>query len=134
MVTASQAAQARRKAESQMTDTCKVLRGGTKQWNDDTLQNDVAGGQTIYEGPFKSKGVNAIQRDFDSASQLIISQDSTASFPVSAASAAIRPGDVLEWVTSLHDPSLVGRKVRVAGLAGAQSFAASRRYRVEEYS
>ncbi len=116
-----------------MPDTCKVTRpGGEPVFNEATGLYDDPDPQTVYAGPFRSRGVNTAAGEIDAAAQLLVETDASVSFPVTAATAGITKNDTVTWVTSTFDPGLVGKSVRVTGPFAKTSHAVARRFRVEE--
>lgn len=116
-----------------MPDRCKVTRpGGEAVLNEATGLLEAPADATVYEGPFRARGVAAVPGEIEAGAQLLVETDASVSFPVDATSAGIQKDDVLTWVTSTYDPALVGAKVRITGPFTKTSQAVARRFRVEE--
>jgi hypothetical protein len=128
-------ARGRALSDSIMPDTCRVTRASAEPvFNEETLLYDDPTPATVYEGPFRARGVSAVPGEIDAASQLLVETDASVAFPVDADSAGIAKNDELEWVTSAFDAALVGAKVRITGPFTKTSHAVARRFRVEEMS
>jgi hypothetical protein len=133
VISAALLGRGRAMSESLMPDTCKVTRGGGPAvLNEETGKSERPDPVVVYEGPFRSRGVNTAAGEIDAAAQLLVETDASVSFPVSADTAQITKNDTVEWTSSEFDPGLVGRTVRITGPFAKTSHAVARRFRVEE--
>ena len=133
MISAGLIGRGRTMSDSLMPDRCKVTRAsGAPVLNPATGLLEEPPLATVYEGPFRSRGVNTAAGEIDSAAQLLVETDASVSFPVTPQTAAITKDDTVTWVAAAHDPGLVGKSVRITGPFAKTSHAVARRYRVEE--
>lgn len=112
-----------------MTDTCEV---GTL--SPGTVLNEATGQYTptftpVYTGACKFKAGNTAANQVDAASQQLVEQSSTVSFPI-ASSVAIVKDMVIRFTGSLTDPGLPGVVARVEG-PSVGSYRTARRFAVE---
>lgn len=131
MVSPSQAAQARRKAESRMTDDCRIVTRTVQPLNETTGVRPPPLETVTYEGVCVLKGVNTAARQVDAAGQQLVLDEASIGLPVDT-SGAVATNQVIVMTGSLHDPDIVGIELRVGGPAERQSFVTARRFRVEE--
>lgn len=118
-----------------MPDACTVTRpGGDPVFDDETGQYTPAEPVTVYNGPFRSRGVNVTPGEIDAAAQLLVETDAMVAFPVTVESAGITKNDTLTWTGSAFDPALVGKSARITGPFEKTSHAVSRKFRIEETS
>jgi hypothetical protein len=116
-------------AESLMTDTCQV---GTV--SPGTVLDEATGEYTpvftpVYAGKCKFKAGNTAANQIDAASQQLVEQSSTVSFPI-ATSTGIVKDMIIRFTGSLTDPALVGAEARVEG-PSIGSYRTARRFSVE---
>jgi len=129
MPSAAQAAQARRKAESLMTDRCIVRRRVPGDvLNEETGQYEPTF-VTVFTGPCRIKSNSAAVSENNYEAQIVIEQQMSLSLPLEG-SAGVAPGDVAELTESAMDPDSVGKTFRIAGVSLA-TFATARRFPVE---
>lgn len=123
---------ARREAESEMRETCRITRPGTGQgpWNDELHDYGAPPDVVAYEGKCKLRFTGARARRRDAADQLFVEQGPTLSLPV-LASVGLKKDDRVEITAAPDDPALVGRIVWVDA-DRAQTNATSRRIPVRE--
>lgn len=120
--------EARRQAESLMTDTVRVFRRTVGNDFDPVTGEPVHTDSTVYEGPGRLVMRQVAVRDVDAASQLLSVLNPRLDVPV-AGTGGIRSDDRFE-VTASADAGLVGVSGRVA--AGFfQTHATARRLPVE---
>jgi hypothetical protein len=140
MVSPSQAAQARRKTESRMTDRCVVERitvDKTAGINETTGQYPTVV-QQVYppasdhapDGPCLLKAANTAVGEIDAAGQQLVEQSAQLQLPV-LSSVDVQKNDVARITASQNDPQMVGVHVRIEG-PHRQTSASSRRFAVEE--
>lgn len=121
---------ARREAERDMRDKCKVTRE-----SQGTVLNEVTGEyqtivSTIYEGKSRLKSPRAAAKQADAGSQLLIATSTEIQLP--AQSDDLLVGDVVEMTACPDRPNQIGRKFTVMGpFDGTQT--TSLRYRVEVF-
>lgn len=125
-------------AESRMTDTVRITRGGSIPVFDAETGTYTPGATTIYEGPCRLKLSSTVVSDVDAQGQLLAAQGPTLSLPMLTpgtvgTSGAVRPGDSAVILTSAHDPSAVGVTMTVEGRF-IQTDATARRLPVEIHS
>ena len=119
----------RAQAESLMTDTWRCVRGGTREFNDETGEFVETPPEVVYDGPGRLRDRSsigsreAVQGVTTVVSQLILS------LPV-ATSGALRVDDRLECIASAADASMVGVRVKVTDLH-LQTHSTARRFTVE---
>lgn len=132
MVSDAQAAQARRRAESRLTDTCRIV-SRTKSTVLD--ENDEYGTvETVhYTGPCVLKAVNIFPTDVDAVGQQLVLQSLELGLPI-ATSGDVAKNQTVVITTSQFDPDSVGVEFRVDGPSERQTYATLRRFRVEETS
>lgn len=123
---------ARREAESEMREKCRITRPGTGQgpWNNVTLSYDDPPDVVVYEGKCKLRFGGARARRSQAGDQLFVEQGPTLSLPV-LTSTDVAKDDRVEITDSKDDPALVGRIVWVDA-DRAQTNATSRRLPVRE--
>jgi hypothetical protein len=133
MISPSTIARGRAMSDSLMPDTCRITKAGVGQGplNEETGEYDAPPRVTVYEGPFRSRGVNVMPGESTSAGQILIEQDAAIALPMNG-SGAVTKNHILEWITSTFDPALVGVKVRIQGPSGRTSHSVARRFRIEE--
>ena len=121
---------ARREAERDMRDKCKVTRTSKG-----TEFNEVTGEYptvvaTIYEGKSRLKSPRVAAKQADAGSQLLIATFTEIQLPVHSDDLFV--GDVVEMIACPDRPNQVGRKFTVMGpFDGTQT--TSLRYRVEVF-
>ena len=125
-------AMGRRQAESMMLDTCRITADGETTWDEDTLSNMVGPRVTVYEGKCRLLSPYRAPTTASTPGQVQAVQLSRLSLPV-ADSLGVLEGMEVEYLTSVSDPDLPGKKFRIAGGA-AQSDATARRLPVESVS
>lgn len=119
-------------AESRMVDTCRVVTNpDATVWDPVTLTDAPADAVVSYEGPVLVKPSSTQPGGVDLSGQPVTVTTLEAHFPV-VGSEGIRIGHVVEMLTGLHDPGLVGRRFRVIG-PQMGSFITARRLPVEDY-
>jgi hypothetical protein len=124
-------------AESRMTDTVRITRGGAPVWDEETgTYSD--GGTIIYEGNCRLKLTSTVVSDVDSQGQLLAEQRPQLHLPVLTpgtvgTSGAVRPNDTAVILTSRNDPSAVGTVLTIGGRAIGTD-ATARRFPVEVQS
>ncbi|WDF34548.1 DUF6093 family protein [Arthrobacter agilis] len=123
-------ADARRVAESLMTDACVVSRGGGGSvFNPDTGQyEDTA--TPVYEGKCRLQSVRAQAANPDSGEAVFTVERVELQLPFGT---TFHVGDVAEFTASQFSPDMVGLEYRVTGL-GRKSQATSQRLNVEVLS
>lgn len=122
-------AMARREAESEMREKCRITRPGEKVWNPTTLQYDTPT-TVVYAGKCKLRlGAVRVRRG-QAAGQVFAEQSATVSLPVTRSS-GIRKDDRVEVTESADDPEMVGVVVWVDANR-AMSNSTARRFPVRE--
>jgi hypothetical protein len=132
MVSPTQAAQGRRRAESRLTDECRIItrtQGTVLDDNDEYTDTETV----HYTGPCVLKAVNVFPNDVDAAGQDLVLQSLELGIPIDGTSAVARDQTVV-MTKSQNDPAMVGLEFRIEGPAERQTYATLRRFRVEEVS
>jgi hypothetical protein len=122
----------RARAESLMSDTCRITRPGDGDpvFDPNTGTYTDPPPVTVYEGPCRipSRDVSSSQANVAGASWTV------GEFPLDlpvAGSESVAVGNTVTYVSSAHDPSLAGRVFGVVEV-GRASQATARRLRVTE--
>lgn len=119
----------RRAAEALMVDACTIEHRTTASALDETTGRVTRSATTVYTGPCRVQSAQAQPREVEVAGRTSTTQTLTVSIPVAAA--GVRVNAVVTVTASLLDPSLVGRRFRVAGLLH-KTHATAQRLQVEE--
>lgn len=119
----------REAAEARMTDWCRVGREKRSGPIDESTGEFPTVIDPVYEGICEFKAANVQARDFDAASQQLVSQDAVLKLPI-LSSTSVAKGLVIEIVRSENDPGLVGLRATISG-PFASSHTTSRRFPVE---
>lgn len=120
-------------AESRMVDTCRVVTNpDATVWDPVTLTDAPADAVLSFQGPVLVKPSSTQPGGVDLSGQPVTVSTLEAHFPV-VGSESIETGHVVEMVTGVHDPGLVGRRFRVIG-PQMGSLITARRLPVEEYT
>lgn len=130
MVSPTQAAQGRRRAESRLTDECRII----TRTQSDTLDShgDYPVTETEhYAGPCVLKAVNVFPNDVDAAGQQLVLQSLELGLPIDT-STEVRNGQVVIITGSQEDPAQIGLEFTIQGPSERQSYATLRRFRIEE--
>lgn len=130
MVSQAQAAAARGRVESQMTDTCTVTGDPTMSVWDEATSSYTATPTTLYEGVCKVSEVGYQTSMSQRAGKLVVASQLVLKLPVEK-SAGVVPGAMVAVTASRFDPVLVGRTFRVKE-PHHQTFATQRRFPLEE--
>lgn len=101
---------ARREAERELTDWCRIVREGEQQFNEDTGRWERAR-EIVYDGPCALRNAGS-PRELMVGGVPVDTFDYTLKVPV-AGTGHLQSDDVAEITASRNDPSNVGRKVRV---------------------
>lgn len=127
----------RARAESLMTDTCRITRPGEGEpvLNTGTGQYDDPAPITVYEGPCRipPRGTTSTATA-DAAGQSFAVGEYPFEIPVEhagyTAGEEVRPGQTVTYLTAKYDPALVGR---VFGIVDPvlQSQATKRRFKIK---
>lgn len=121
-------ARGRMLAEDLMTDTCQV---GTETpgtvLDDNGEYHPVF--TLVYSGPCRFKAGTTAVSEVDAASQQLVEQNNTISFPI-ATSTDIGKNMIVTIVGSLTDPALVGIRGRIEG-PFVGSYTTARRFPLE---
>lgn len=119
-------------SESRMVDTCRVVTNPDETvWDPATLTDTAAPAVVSYGGPVLVKPSSTQPGGVDLTGQPVTVTTLEAHFPV-VGSEGIRVGHVVEMVSGVYDPGLVGRRFRVMG-PQMGSLVTARRLPVEEY-
>lgn len=119
----------RAQAESLMTDTCTVSRGGGEVFNPATGQYEAA--QTpVYEGKCRLQSVRAQAANPEAGEAVYTVERVELQLPFGV---TFHVGDTATFTGSLLNPDLVGAVYRVTGL-GRKSQATAQRFNVEVIS
>lgn len=127
MTAATVLAAGRRSAEALMTATCTITRTTLTSLDDDTLQlSDInPDDDLIYDGPCRVRSGLARVQSGDFEGQMLAEQQLMLHLPV-LTSGQVRVGDVAMITDGGDDPTAVGLKLRIEGLA-EQTQATARR-------
>lgn len=121
-------AMARREAERDMRDRCRVFRLVKGSVLDEATGEYPTGEQTIYEGKARLKSPRMTAREVDAGSQLQVVTSTELQVPVDAED--LVAGSVVEMTACPDRPKQVGRRFKVVGpFDGTQT--TKLRYRVE---
>jgi len=115
-------------AESRMTDTVLITRGGTPVF-DDATGNYTTTAATIYNGPARLSLRSSLVSDVDAQGQLLAGQSPRLDLPVST-SGGVQVNDTVTVTASVNDPAAEGLVLNVEGLF-YQTDATARRLSVE---
>lgn len=127
----------RKRAESRMTDTCRITRPGDGDpvFNNETGQYDPPPPVTVYEGPCRipPRGMSSSQAEAPGVSWTV--GEFPLDLPVTHAGYTtdehVAVGQTVEYLAAEHDTDLVGRKFGVVEV-GRVSQSTARRLRVKE--
>jgi hypothetical protein len=119
----------RSEAESLMTDTCEVGTLSAGSVLDETTGEYTPLFTPVYTGKCKFKAGNTAANQVDAASQQLVEQSSTVSFPIDSSS-GISKDMIIRFTESLTDPGLPGVVARVEG-PSVGSYRTARRFAVE---
>jgi hypothetical protein len=128
MVSESQRANARARAESRMQSTCLIRRPAGKEWNTTTADYDTTY-DTVYDGKCWLKLGGIQPSDAELGNQILTRQVPVLGLPVDGTE-DVQGGDELLITGSLHDVALIGVEGVISGVS-AQTFAATRRFTLE---
>lgn len=123
-------------AEARMVDTCRITRPGTGTgpWNDGTGQYDAPDPVTVYEGPCyiprRDNGANVRTSNAGEATWQV--GEYPLSLPIEHPGYVeeVKVGHTVTYLSSEHDPSLVGYAYGITAI-GDQSQATARRFRMK---
>lgn len=120
----------RRMAESRMTDTISVSRGGGEWLNPETDEYEDVDPSDVYSGPARIRHGSGTPGDVEAGSQLLTVGALEVHVPVG--SAVFQPDDLITVTACPTRPDQVGRKfIVVAPFDGSGTTAV--RYRVEVF-
>jgi hypothetical protein len=127
MVSPNQAAQGRRRAESRLTDECRIVtrtRSDVLDEHGDYSDTEVE----HYAGPCVLKAVNVFPNAVDAAGQQLVLQSLELGLPIEGSENVAR--DQIVVITgSQNDEAQVGLEFRIEGPSERQSYATLRRFR-----
>lgn len=131
MSIASTLAAGRERAESGMTDTCRITKSGGEPVLDEETGEYVDPPRiTVYEGKCRVQVPNVAESNPDAGERQWTVQAAFVQLPIEGTEDA-RVGQRVEMLSVVHDSALQGRTYRVTGLHH-KSHATSRRLRCEE--
>jgi hypothetical protein len=115
-----------------MQDTCTITRRATSSTDPETgvITPTQA---TVYSGPCKVQQAAPATNPTDVGEAAVYVGQLVLHLPVTDATAAVQPDDVVEIVTCVLDASLVGKTFKLRGPAH-KSFATARRFPMVEVS
>lgn len=130
MVSPTQAAQGRRRAESRLTDECRIVTRAVSTVLD-ANDNYTTTETEHYAGPCVLKAVNVFPNEVDAAGQQLVLQSLELGLPIDTSTAVTKNQTVI-ITASQNDAAQIGLESRIEGPSERQSYSTLRRFRLEE--